>query len=258
VAVASNEFSDGFRLGGGVAFGDGNFLQGAYTGYHSSASSKAEAPAGSVMTSLLTFPATPNSSFDSESASLTSSINFFLADIDFKHRFWQTENCALNWIAGARLARLEQQMQANYSITGATTVASDIVFDGAGIRLGLEGEYSMRYGVFVFGRGVANLLAGRFSSTYSQTNIFVGQQALTGVNDTRVVPVLDVEAGIGWQTANHRIRLMAGYYFSAWGNMLTTNGLIQGVQNSNFTTNGNNFRDSIIFDGLMARLELRF
>jgi len=258
VAIANSEYATGFRVGGGVAFGDGNFLQGAFTAYHSGASSKVEAPAGSVMTSLLTFPTTPNSSFDSDSASLTSSTNFYLADIDFKHRFWQTENCTMNWIAGARLARLEQQMQANYSITGATTVASNIDFDGAGIRLGLEGEYSMRYGLFIFGRGVANLLAGRFSAIYYQTNVFVGQQASTGLSDTRVVPVLDLETGIGWQTPNQRIRLMAGYYLSAWGNMLTTNGLIQGVQNSNFTTNSNNFRDGIIFDGLMARLELRF
>jgi len=137
-------------------------------------------------------------------------------------------------------------------------------FDGAGGRLGLDGFYSLRWGFYVYGRGVVDVLGGHFGSTYLQTNTFAGTQASTGVGDDRVVPILEFEGGLGWACWGGHLRLQAGYLANAWFNTLTMPSLIQGVQNggggsnTNFTTNGNNFRDTLTFDGLAVRLVLLY
>jgi hypothetical protein len=161
-------------------------------------------------------------------------------------------------LIGARYAHLEQDFRGDFSILGATTVTTNIEFDGVGPRIGMEGECHAKYGFFVFGRGFANFLVGEFKANYLQTNVFAGVQANTSIEDSRIVPNFDLELGVGWQSRNGRFRIMGGYYLSCWFNTLTTPSFIQGVQNSNFTTNGDNFRDRLLFDGLMARLEVRF
>jgi hypothetical protein len=105
---------------------------------------------------------------------------------------------------------------------------------------------------------VASFLAGRFRGDYDQVSALAGDQAHTHYHSDRIVPVLDMELGVGWTACKGKLRITGGYLLSGWFNAVTTPDFIQGVQNTNFTTNGNNLRDILTFDGLTARIEYRF
>src|SRR5262249_31902584 len=145
-----------------------------------------------------------------------------------------------------------------YQILGTTTVTSHINFDGVGPRTGLEGEYHFRRGLFSYGKGIVDVLAGHFGATYDQHNTFAGQQAHTEVAEDRIVPQLELELGGGWQSPKGHFRISAGYYVSSWFNTLTTPNFIAGAIGNNFTTNQNNSRDVLTFDGFVGRVEVRY
>jgi hypothetical protein len=260
VAGTTPHYSPGFRAGGGVGIGCKSVLQFTYTDYHTSTFDEtAVLPGGNVaLRGLLVFPTTFNTAADSLNASATTNTRFCFADIDFKHYLRCNPHWRFAYLLGARYGSLQQDFQANYNITGLTTVNGNVDFTGYGIRVGLEGEYYMPYGAFTYGRGLASLLAGRFSGSYAQNNIFAGQQAFTSFTDDRVVPILELEVGVGWSAWGGRIRLSGGYSFAGWFNTLTLNSLVQGVQATNFTTNTNNYRDTLTFDGFVGRVEFRW
>ena len=58
--------------------------------------------------------------------------------------------------------------------------------------------------------------------------------------------------GAGWEGCKGHVRVSGGYYVGNWFNTLSTNSLVRGIQNNDFTTNGNNLRSNITFDGLTA------
>lgn len=258
VAVADPEYRWGFRLGGGVALSCDTFLQGTFTWFNSSTTDSISAPPATVVHALTTFPATFNVAADSLAADSRYDIDFIFFDLDFKHTLWSCDYAYLRYILGARYAHLDQDFVANYTILGTSSVTTNINFDGGGPRFGLEGEYQVRGGFFTYGSGVASLLAGHFNATYLQQNVFAGPQANTELGDDRIVPLLELEAGIGWRSSNDRISIRAGYYVGGWFNTMTTPSWIQGVRATNFTTNGDNFRDTLTFDGFVGRLELRY
>ena len=68
----------------------------------------------------------------------------------------------------------------------------------------------------------------------------------------RTVPILEYEVGSGWQSANGRVRLTAGYYFGVWFNTVSTGNFIQSVQANNYNSQINN-SSAITFDGLTTR-----
>ena len=54
--------------------------------------------------------------------------------------------------------------------------------------------------------------------------------------------------------SGRRVQLTAGYVFSAWFNTVKTQEFIRSVQQNDFLDLG----DTLTFDGLVARAELRF
>ncbi|NIP86321.1 MAG: hypothetical protein GTO03_12445, partial [Planctomycetales bacterium] len=134
-----------------------------------------------------------------------------------------------------------------------------IDFDGAGIRLGLEGEFPAQHsGFWAYAKGHASFLAGDFKSSYRQTNRpMVGPPAVlvsTSRKDERIVPILDLELGLGWRGPRDRWRFSAGYLFSAWFNVVSNEEFIRTVQSGQM----HGVDDTLTFDGLVARAELRF
>ena len=57
-----------------------------------------------------------------------------------------------------------------------------------------------------------------------------------------------------------RLVFQEGIHFGdgGWFNTLTVPSLVQGVQNNNFTTNGNNFRDHFSIDGFVGRFTFKY
>jgi hypothetical protein len=258
VTTVSPTYTSGFRGGAGVAVCDNSWIVGTVTYLRTGNNSDAIAPAGLVLRSLLAFPNTLNAAGDSLTAHAEYHTTLVMADIDYKTAFVTTDNLLLSWFAGGRYVHLDQHLNALYQITGETTVESRVNFDGGGPRAGLNGQYRIAGGFYGYGVGAVNLIAGKFSGQAVQNNIFAGQQGQTAVNENRVVPILELELGFGWMSANGRVRVSGGYYVSSWYNTMTVPTLQAGIQGTNFTTNSNNLRDNIVFDGLVGRLEIRY
>ena len=69
-----------------------------------------------------------------------------------------------------------------------------------------------------------------------------------------MVAILDAELGLGWESTCGRVRVTGGYAVSGWFNTLTTGSYIEGVQAGSY----NDLGETLTFDGLVTRLELRY
>lgn len=97
-----------------------------------------------------------------------------------------------------------------------------------------------------------NLLAGEFEGTLRQASDDPEPQRQTSFRTFEIVPILELEAGIGWRTRHFRVS--AGYQISAWFNVLTVNEFSSAVRTNRFYGLG----DTAAFDGLNVRVETRF
>jgi hypothetical protein len=112
-------------------------------------------------------------------------------------------------------------------------------------------------GISVYGKATGGVLGGEFSGNYVQFNQFNGFEAFTTWSDDRLVPMADLEVGMRWSSRTERIKLSAGYYVGLWGNVVTTAEWINGVQAFNFVDISHDSQDTLRFDGLVARAEVR-
>ena len=131
---------------------------------------------------------------------------------------------------------------------------TEIDFYGAGLRLGLEGErYTASRRWLVYGKSYANFVAGEFTADYTMQ-----RNAATLVDNTwkasRIVPMLDLELGAGWQSRCGTWRVTGGYMLSAWYNTVKTNEWLGAMDSGDFS----GLSGSTTFDGLVFRVEGRF
>jgi hypothetical protein len=259
VGVAGMAQRVGFRGGVGIAIGDDSWLVGTFTDFQDRSLNTTPSVTPNVLHSFLVLPNTVNAGFNPMTADATYRINLVMGDADYLWAFCNTDCFQLSWLGGARVARLQQTLDTDYQqVLGTKTVDTKLNFDGAGPRTGLVGEYRAHWGGFVYGKGIVDLLVGRFGGTFTQRDIFGGLEVQSSVSVTRVVPITELELGLGWRSPGGHISASAGYYVGGWFNTVTTNSLVAAVQGSNYTTNGNNFRDLLIFDGLVGRVEFRY
>lgn len=260
VGDLNSDYSAGFRIGAARALSSGTDLYGGFGWFQTRNNSHLDVASGQpfVIQALTTFPGTDNAAADSLAADANLTIRYVTGDLGFKMNMCASDCFGLDLILGARYAHLDQDFLATYSILGSTTVSTNINFDGGGPRIGLEGHYFICRSIFLYARSDVSLLFGHFGASYLQQNVFTGVQAETQFGDDRLVPVWETEVGIGWRSANHRIEVMAGYSAAIWFNTMTTSSWIQGVQDSAFSTNRDNLRDTLTFDGLFVRAGFRF
>jgi hypothetical protein len=251
VAVVDQGYEFGARVGAGWMCGDLSSITAQIAWFESGDS---EATAAPVLMSLVEHPNVLAAPRPFQRAGATHDIEFALIDVDYRHIFRIGDGYALNWLAGVRYAHLEQDFVANFAVLEAAQVASQITFDGAGIRVGLEGERVGRRGFLVYGKGHASFVAGEFHAAYLQQHVNAGVEAFTSWDAGRLVSILDLELGVGWYSSNGRWRLSAGYLASGWFNTVKTDDWIDSVRRNNFVDLG----DSISFDGLVGRVEYRF
>lgn len=259
VGVAELSYTGGIRAGAGLALSECSWLVGTFTYYENETEATIMAPDGTVLQSNLIFPNTVNAAFTPLVANADYSIRLLTADADYKHAFVSNDCVRLCWLAGFRYGRLQQSLFTEYQeVLGAETIQTRINFNGAGLRTGIDGEFKMGAGFYGYGKGVLSLMAGRFGGNYEQRDVFGGLVAISEINEKRIVPVLEIEPGFGWMSPKGRVRMSAGYYVGTWLNTLTTTSLVRGIQNNDFTTNSDNFRDEIVFNGLVGHFELRY
>lgn len=227
-----------------------------YAHFESSAASSLSVDPPDVNDPLVIHPGTESALPTFLDATGRGRIAFDLGDIDYRTPLTLGDSYLVDLVLGARYAHLEQDFHATYFDSGTIEdVNSTIRFDGGGLRVGLEGErISHNTGFLVYGRAGASFVAGNFTATYSQVDNFSGTLVDTSLSRRRIVPILDMELGVGWTGPQERLRLTAGYMVNAWYNVLTTSEYIQAVQNNRFAGLSN----TVTFDGLVARAELRF
>ena len=160
----------------------------------------------------------------------------------------------MSLLTAARYASLQQRFDAEFIGVGEQDLNTNIHFEGGGLRLGLERTENAKLGFSFYGRASASLIAGSFRSTYVQSTPFAGDVVNTGYHDDRIVPIVDLEAGVSWTSPNGHLRLSTGILFSSWFNVVKTTDLVEAVQQNNF----NNLSSTMTFDGLTSSAELRF
>jgi len=258
-AFASPGYDSGFRVGGGWGLDGCTSIVGTYWWFESEESDAvALDPAVSGTTQFLSpvlfDPATINVTGESARAEAFYDIDFQMVDLAVQRIISCGCSHEISAFAGARWGQLDQELRTNYSILGGTTVDSTIDFDGIGPRLGLNGEFRTDSGFFAYGQGAGNFLVGTFDADFLQQNTFAGIQSNTSFEDDRIVSVLELELGVGWQTSGGMLRVRGGYYISSWFNAMTMPEVIAGVHDRNL----NDVSESLTFNGLTTRLELRF
>jgi len=257
IATVDPQYEPGIRGGLSYYVDEHTRISSAYTFFESSAVS--EVNNANFINPLLLFPNALNVGFAAQPVTAAYDIDFQLIDVQFEGAIKNTEKYWWGYLVGARYGALDQQLQVAYDFAlpdGVRILDTTINFDGAGPRIGLQGErqiFPCRKWT-VFGRGVANFLAGEFRSTYRQFNeTFTLVEAETAFSEDKIVSLLELEVGVAWHSEEGHVRIWGGYMINAWLNTITTSDWIQGVQNENYQDLG----DTMTFDGLMAGLELR-
>jgi hypothetical protein len=255
VGTADPDYQPGIRFGVNHALDACSSIGASYTWYESTTNGEINTQAPLVIHSLVTHPGTASAAADSLVANTSYDIDFDLIDVDYRRLLSGGRNHAINYLVGARYGRLEQNFRSGQPISpGTTSVFTDLDFEGAGPRFGLEGERKAECsGFMVYGRTYASFLAGDIQSDYIQENTFAQTQVTTGWNDSRVIPILEYEVGAGWQNHDGTIRVSGGYYMAGWFNMLTNRDYIQAVQTNDYVER----YETVTFDGLTARIEFR-
>jgi hypothetical protein len=260
-------YTSNYRVGGMLALSTCSSIQFSYTNFYGSDSDaqsfdpQAVGSARIFPLSLHPFP--QNAAQPSLDASARSTISFETAEVDYRSLLWANELGVLNYLLGARYANLEQQYESAYGGAGIEHLTrSDVRFDGGGIRFGLDGErHHWHTGFLLYGRGVVSMVAGQFRTSYQYEN-----DTSPGVNiiDTawkadRIVTMLDLELGVGWQSQCGHFRVTSGYMISSWFNTVTTDQWIRSVSRNNFVGQPDGMSyDTLMFDGLVVRAEYRF
>lgn len=249
-------FRTGFTLAGS-ACSSLNATYSRWDGIESDSISATNFPA-TVLNSQLLHPSLDNAGVSSLASSATHKMNFQTFDLNYRH-LWKRSDCtAVNWLVGLRYSNLEQSFssQQDFQVAnGLTDVNTQIDFEGFGLTGGLDFErYSCQTGLFIYGKGMASLLAGDWRANYRQDNQFGGGSAANRYEDFHATPILEGEIGLGWRSHSGRLRLQSGYMMAGWYEAVTTRGYIDAVRSSQLVDIG----EAITFSGLTSRVTFAF
>ena len=255
IGLVDPEFEPAFRVGFELPFDDLVNVGGTFTHYESSTSDQISTGGQDIVRSLLIHPSTRDAQSDGTEASALYDINYQLADLVVRQSLLCDGSFHSSWFLGGRYARLEQELQSTSGVGGIDTVRSDIDFEGGGLRIGLDASnFGPRKIMFFYAGGSAGFVAGRFRANYQQTRPFDPVLVDTSWDAGRVITTLDFQAGVGFASRDGRIRVSGGYVVSAWLNAVKANEFVSAVQSNRFQ----GMDDNLTFDGLVARVELRF
>ena len=261
VQVVDPDFQPGFRVGFGLTCDECSQIVVTYSQLDADANDDLVLAGGlgAPVARSLVSPPILNTAVDTLDAEAHLFVQFKTLDIDYKGLFAYNCDFQAAYVFGVRYAKLNQEFDALFEVNGFETVATDVEFEGVGLKAGLEGErYGRNRQWFVYGKGSVSLVGGESRATYLGTNQADDILVDTSWEAGRLVSITDLEVGLGWQNHCGNFRLSAGYAYSIWGNIVRTNEWIDAVQLNNYTDRTENFDSFMTFDGLTARAELRW
>ena len=271
IGVISPEFRNGLRVGGELALSCTSGIRATFTEYDTETTGSLVQPSGgaagitATANSFLLIPGTlafnnGNTTFSRLDNAL--GIHFKMADIEYSTLL--TDVCcqthAVNFDIGVRYAHLGQDFEQLASFPGANgdfDVATNIKFDGVGLRTGFDGAWRIGCSRFsLYGNAFINVLFGEFASHYQESDLTLGPPPETIANwsDDRCVPILDYEVGVKWTSCNGHWVVGSGYYTAFWFNTVATQDFVTALQTSNF----NHVDRTIAFTGFTSHIEYRF
>ncbi len=255
LGMTDPDYSSGVRIGAGLVFDGLSSVSLQYTWFESTTNDAIQTNAPNVIRSLVSHPGTLTASQDFLSANAWQRLRFDWVDADYRRILASDCNQSVTFLAGLRGGQFNQDFTAEFVDNGSELVNTEIDFYGVGLRLGLEGErFSRSRRWLVYGKTAANMVAGSFTADYRQSQSFDPQVVDTTWKAGRIVPMLDLELGAGWQSRCGTWRITGGYLISAWYNTVTTDRWVKSVQSNNFV----GLSDTMTFDGLVLRCEGRF
>jgi hypothetical protein len=256
-AMTNPEFAAGFRLGIGKDLDNCSSISAEYTYYRNVANDAINIGASPFeLRSMVFHPSSPDAAADWLSASAHQTIGFDLADIDFHRDLISNDCCSLGYLVGVRYADLKQQFHADFENIISEDVDTGVNFDGAGLRVGLEGQSRWAKGIFFYGKTDASFLGGEFRAHYLQSSINDPVIAETTWKEARFITMLDGEVGTGWASQGGRFRVSLGYMITSWLNVVKPSDFIASVQANQYTGPNKMGQTALTFDGLVARAEV--
>ncbi len=254
-AVADFDYEPGFRLGGSMPFGECSLLRSVGTWYEADTNASIRTFAPLVIEPMVNHPSIDLADRTFLAARARYLVDFELLDVDWVRVLSYGDFHQVDLVLGARYASMTEEFRSYFIANDFDTISSNIAFAGGGIRVGLEGEwYDTSRCWLVYARSAASFVAGDFRTEYAQDNNLGQRVVVTTWRAGRVVTMLDLEIGFGWNSADGAYRLTAGYMFSGWHNTVNTAQFIDAVQTNEYAGLG----DMMTFDGFVARAEFRF
>jgi hypothetical protein len=250
--ILDPDFSPAFRVGAHIPVDDMTEIMVTYSRFEETTNDAITVNAPNVIRSPIVHPGSLAANTDYLDASAAASINWQFIDVDYRHIFYCTPRTRINYLAGFRGAEFEQRLDSTFINVGTTdTVNTDIDFYGAGMRLGLEAlRMHANDRLFVYGNGHLSLVAGEFRADYLQTSTADPVVAQTSYSAGRIIPMLDLELGVGWMSRCKNVQIRGGYLVSSWYNVVRTDQWMSGVGDNNMQ----DLSRALSFDGLTARV----
>lgn len=253
--LADFGYDPGFRLGSTFQLSECSKLRSTFTWLEATTNAWGSTNPPRVMWPMITHPELSLADRQFLDAGARYLLDIELFDVDWVRVLNFGPFHQLDLVVGARYVGLSQELRSFFVATGRDEVATDVNYNGGGIRVGLEGEwFDTTRCWLIYARSAASFTVGEFRCGYRQDNNLGQRLVETSWKAGRVVSMLDLEIGLGWQNQSETVRLTAGYLFSGWHNPITVPEYIQAVQTNSYVGMG----DFMTFDGLVGRIEFRF
>lgn len=215
----------GLRVGVGVQLCSDWDLTGTYTYFHSTGANGLVADAGG---SILPTMVRPGLIGAATTAAASSSLDYDVWDVEFGRAIAFSDTFALRLAGGAKFALIDQKLSATYNGIDATNalVTAPIDFDGAGLRLGGEGKWTIWRRFGIYGRAFGSMVAGEFKTSFNASN---GGLPLASITQhyRAIVPVAELGLGLMWQGDHLQARI--GYEMTNWFDFVDSPDLVDDV-----------------------------
>lgn len=219
-----------------------------YTYLESGADRTIAAPPGGTLYATLTRAALND---EAAVATATAGMEYNVFDAILNRTLHLDEHSILRVFGGFRFATIRQNFAAAYNggdaNFGLVQTASN--FDGFGPLIGTEIACNLIGGFHLFGRGNAALLTGSLRNPITETNN-AGLTLYSNLDNEvrRVIPVLSLGIGGGWQY--HNVTIRAGYEITNWFGLIDSPRFNGELSEARFATRSGD----LSLEGLFAQI----
>jgi TolA-binding protein len=229
-----------------------------HTTFDSSGNSSVTRPVNGFLLATL---ASPVQNESADTASSTINLNYDVTDVEVVYDLPSAGSLDTQLFGGLRIANIGQRNDVTYNGVDFTNGAVNIerYFSGYGLRLGGQANLNLGSNVSIFGRAAGSVLVSDITTNQQETDNN-GADLIVSLNRTatgRVVPVMELAAGLQWQplvAENLNLDFAAGYEFQNWFNVADTTRFVDNSGTGVVTQDSND----LSFTGFFIRLGILF